>query len=111
MDCKIKNTKVLQYPAIAILAGAALKTRPGAPSRLIVLAARVIIHLAIVIIVTGLVLYLKPEARERVFRVVGGARARLPVWLGGRSREDTTLLVSDGRMTSSGFGAMSEEFS
>ena len=67
--------------------------------------------LAIVIIVTGLVLYLKPEARERVFRVVGGARARLPVWLGGRSREDTTLLVSDGRMTSSGFGAMSEEFS
>lgn len=70
-----------------------------------------VLLLAIAIIVSGLVLYLKPAARERVFRVVQGARARLPVFLGGRSREDTTLLVSDGRMTSSGFGAMSEEFS
>ena len=70
-----------------------------------------VLLLAIAVIVTGLVLYLKPEARERVFRVMQGARARLPVILGGRSRDDTTLLVSDGRMTSSGFGAMSEEFS
>ena len=33
------------------MAGAALKTRPGSPSRLIVLAARVIIYLLIVIVV------------------------------------------------------------
>ena len=70
----------------------------------------VLLLFCLAVIVTGLVLYFKPEARERVFRVVQGTRARLPVWLGGRSREDTTLLVSDGRMTSSGFGAMSEEF-
>ena len=63
-------------------------------------------------IIGAAILYLKPEARERVYRVVQGTRARLPVFLGGRRRDDTTLLVSDGRMTSSGFGAMSvdEEF-
>ena len=33
------------------MAGAALKTRPGSPSRLIVLAARVIIHLVFVVII------------------------------------------------------------
>ena len=64
------------------------------------------------IIVTGAVLYVKPAYRERVYRVYQGTKARLPVFMGGRSREDTTLLVSDGRMTASGFGAMSvdEEF-
>ena len=46
------NTKVLQYPGIALVAGAALKTRPGSPSRLIVLAARVIILIIIVKIST-----------------------------------------------------------
>lgn len=66
----------------------------------------------LVIIVTGAVLYVKPAYRERVYRVYQGTKARLPVFMGGRSREDTTLLVSDGRMTASGFGAMSvdEEF-
>ena len=50
------NTKVLQYPGIALVAGAALKTRPGSPSRLIVLAARVIIHLVIVIVVITIII-------------------------------------------------------
>ena len=72
----------------------------------------IVLLLCIIVAVVAIVLYLKPEAREHVYRVVQGTRARLPVFLGGRSREDTTLLVSDGRMTSSGFGAMSvdEEF-
>ena len=63
----------------------------------------------LVLLVFFVVLYVKPAARERVFRLVQGTRASLPVWLGGRSREDTSLLVSDGRMTASGFGALSDE--
>ena len=72
----------------------------------------IILLLLVMTIIGAAILYLKPEARERVYRVVQGTRARLPVFLGGRRRDDTTLLVSDGRMTSSGFGAMSvdEEF-
>ena len=65
--------------------------------------------LCLVVVAFLIVLYVKPSAREAVFRVLQGSRARLPVWLGGRSREDTTLLVSDGRMTASGFGALSDE--
>ena len=66
----------------------------------------------ILVLISAAVLYLKPQYRERVYRLAQGTKARLPVFLGGRSREDTTLLVSDGRMTASGFGAMScdEEF-
>ena len=65
--------------------------------------------LCILVAAFFIVLYVKPSAREQVFRAVQRTRARLPVCLGGRSREDTTLLVSDGRMTTSGFGALSDE--
>ena len=42
--------------AAQVVAGAALNTRPGSPSRLIVLAARVIIRLAIIIIITIIII-------------------------------------------------------
>jgi len=51
-----------------------------------------------------LVLYKKPEARERVIRVLQETRARLPVVLGGRGRDDSTLLVSNGR-----FGSLADD--
>ena len=69
----------------------------------------IFVLLCILVAAFFIVLYVKPAARERVFRAVQGTRARMPVCLGGRSREDTTLLVSDGRMTTSGFGALSDE--
>ena len=71
-------------------------------------------HLFIVIgfilIIAGVViLYRKPEARERVFRVLQGTRARMPVFLGGRRSDDSTLLVSNGRMSASAFGSLTDE--
>ena len=45
--------------AAQVVAGAALNTRPGSPSRLIVLAARVIIRLAIIIIITIIITIMK----------------------------------------------------
>ena len=69
----------------------------------------IFVLLCVLVAIFFIVLYVKPSARERVFRALQGTRARLPVCLGGRSREDTTLLVSDGRMTTSGFGALSDE--
>ena len=46
----------------------------------------------------------KPEARERAIRMVQEARARMPVVLGGRGRDDSTLLVSNGR-----FGSLADD--
>jgi len=59
------------------------------------------------------VLYYRPEARERMTRLVRGARAGLPVRLGGRARGDSTLLVSDSSMRAAAFGSLTqpEDFS
>lgn len=62
-----------------------------------------------VIVTIGLVhITLKPGARERVFRVVQGPRRGCPLILGGQSREGSRACWCLTRMTSSGFGAMSE---
>eukprot|EP00090_Calanus_glacialis_P000779 TRINITY_DN10546_c0_g1_i1.p1 TRINITY_DN10546_c0_g1~~TRINITY_DN10546_c0_g1_i1.p1 ORF type:complete len:1331 (-),score=238.63 TRINITY_DN10546_c0_g1_i1:831-4823(-) len=71
-------------------------------------------HLFLVIgfifVIAGVViLYRKPEAREKVFRVLQGTRARMPVILGGRRRDDSTLLVSNGRMSASAFGSLTDD--
>lgn len=55
-------------------------------------------------IFTVILLYKKPEARERAIRLVQEARARMPVVLGGRGRDDSTLLVSNGR-----FGSLADD--
>jgi len=55
-------------------------------------------------VVSVIVLYKKPEARERVIRVITETRARMPVVLGGRGRDDSTLLVSNGR-----FGSLTDD--
>ena len=66
--------------------------------------------IAFILIVGGVViLYRKPEAREKVFRVIQGTRARMPVILGGRRRDDSTLLVSNGRMSASAFGSLTDD--
>merc|ERR1719369_1847762 len=57
--------------------------------------------------VSMVILYKKPEARERVIRVFQEARARMPVVLGGRGRDDSTLLVSNGNM--SAFGSLTDD--
>jgi hypothetical protein len=66
--------------------------------------------LAFILIIAGVViLYRRPEAREKVFRVIQGTRARMPVVLGGRRRDDSTLLVSNGRMSASAFGSLTDD--
>jgi len=66
--------------------------------------------IAFILIVGGVViLYRRPEAREKVFRVIQGTRARMPVILGGRRRDDSTLLVSNGRMSASAFGSLTDD--
>jgi len=55
-------------------------------------------------VVFSVILYKKPEARERVIRILQESRARLPVVLGGRGRDDSTLLVSNGR-----FGSLADD--
>ena len=65
---------------------------------------------AFILIIAGvIILYRKPEAREKVFRVIQGTRARMPVVLGGRRRDDSTLLVSNGRMSASAFGSLTDD--
>ena len=69
-----------------------------------------IIVIGFILIIAGVViLYRKPEARERVFRVIQGTRARMPVFLGGRRSDDSTLLVSNGRMSASAFGPLTDD--
>jgi len=63
----------------------------------------------IFIIIGVVILYKRPEARERVFRVLQGTRARMPVFLGGRRSDDSTLLVSNGRMSASAFGSLTDD--
>ena len=66
--------------------------------------------LGFILVIAGtVILYRKPEAREKVFRVIQGTRARMPVILGGRRRDDSTLLVSNGRMSASAFGSLTDE--
>jgi len=49
----------------------------------------------LVVVIAGTVyVYRNPAARERVKRMGQEMRARMPVNLGGRSRSDSTLLVS-----------------
>ena len=69
----------------------------------------VLVLLALVLVSGMVVLYRKPEARERVFRVLQETKARMPVVLGGRGRDDSTLLISNGNMSASAFESLTDD--